>query len=162
MNSTACASQGSRPTARQPRAGASVTSPTFKARSVMRFGRRRGWVWVVCGLMATCALSVASGAGSGVQGAVTTSPSCGGAQREGDDCHAPYVGVELHLLSLSGAVLASTRTSAAGAYRLDAPPGEYQLQVVTAVKFTRCPRPGVLVAGRAYTVVDIDCDSGMR
>lgn len=112
--------------------------------------------------MTTSAIATTSGGGSGVQGAVTMSPSCGGAQREGADCHAAYAAVELRLLSGSGAAVASTRTSSAGLYRLAAPPGQYRLQVMTAIKLTRCPQPEVMVRDDAYTVIDIDCDSGMR
>lgn len=125
-------------------------------------GRSRWWAWLVSGLLTTSALAAGSGAGSGVTGTVTTSPSCGGAQREGADCHAAYAAVELRLLSGSGAVVASTRTSSAGRYRLAAPAGAYRLQVMTAFKFTRCPQPEVAVRDAAFTVTDIDCDSGMR
>jgi hypothetical protein len=116
---------------------------------------------LACTLMATGA--VASGGGrSGVHGAVTLSPSCAGAQREGDACQAPYANVELRLIADGGAVAASARTTPAGRYLLQAPAGHYRLQVMTPVKLTRCPTPDVVVSPQALSVADIDCDSGMR
>ena len=126
--------------------------------------RQRGWLaWA---LMAAGAgfFSCASGAGSGagVQGTVTLSPACGGPQREGASCNAPYADVELRLVADGGAVAASTRTSATGHYLLAAPAGRYRLQVMTPVKITRCPSPEVVVVAKRTSVVDIECDSGMR
>lgn len=116
--------------------------------------------WLTCALIATGA-AAASG-GSGVQGTVTLSPTCGGPQREGVACSAPYADVELRLIASGGATVASTRTSPAGRYLLAAPAGRYRLQVMTPVKITRCPSPEVLVVAKETSVADIECDSGMR
>ena len=121
--------------------------------------RLRGWL--TCALIATGA-AAASGGSSGVQGAVTLSPTCGGPQREGVACNAPYADVELRLLASDGAAVASTRTSATGHYLMAAPAGRYRVQVMTPVRITRCPSPDVLVVAKQTSVVDIECDSGMR
>ena len=117
--------------------------------------------WLTCALIATGA-AAASGSGSGVQGTVTLSPACGGPQREGVSCNAPYADVELRLVADDGAMVASTRTSATGRYLLAAPAGRYRLRVMTPVKITRCPSPEVVVVAKRTSVVDIECDSGMR
>ena len=112
-----------------------------------------------------CMLIGASGgaaAGSGVEGTVTLSPACGGPQREGAGCQAPYADVEVRLIGHGGSVVATARTSSAGRYLLPAPAGNYHLQVMTPIKITRCPSPAVKVTQQQISVVDIDCDSGMR
>ena len=114
----------------------------------------------------TAGALAAGGVSSGVQGVVTLSPSCGGAQREGVDCHAVYANVELRLVAGDGAAVAvavaTTRSSASGQYRLTAPAGHYRVQVMTSAKLPRCPSPDVVVMDGKYAVVDIDCDTGMR
>ncbi len=117
--------------------------------------------WLTCALIATGAAAASSGS-SGVQGTVKLSPACGGAQREGVACNAPYADVELRLLASDGAAVASTRTSATGHYLLAAPAGRYRVQVMTPVKITRCPSPEVLVIVKQTSVADIECDSGIR
>ena len=117
--------------------------------------------WLTCALIATGA-AAASGGSSGVQGTVTLSPACGGPQREGVACTAPYADVELRLIGSDGATVASTRTSPGGHYLLAAPAGRYRVQVMTPVKITRCPSPEVLVVAKQTGVADIECDSGMR
>lgn len=122
--------------------------------------------WLSCAAIAACGTTVSvttAGAGpSGVQGGVSLSPTCGGAQREGTDCRAAYADVELRLLSASGEVVASARTSADGQYRLPAAAGRYRLQVVGRAKPMRCPVPDVVVSDGAFSTVDISCDTGMR
>ena len=117
--------------------------------------------WLTCALIATGAVA-ASGGSSGVQGSVTLSPACGGPQREGVACTAPYADVELRLLASDGAAVASARTSATGHYLLAAPAGRYRVQVMTPVRITRCPSPEVVVVAKQTSVADIECDSGMR
>jgi hypothetical protein len=114
-------------------------------------------------LIGTSALASGGGAAnSGVEGTITLSPAGGGPQRESASAQAPYAGVEVRLVGHGGAVVASARTSPAGHFVLPAPAGTYQLQVMTPIKFTRCPSPAVQVAQQQVSVVDIDCDSGMR
>ena len=117
--------------------------------------------WLACALIATGA-AAAGGGSSGVQGTVTLSPSCGGAQREGVACNAPYADVELRLLASDGSTVASTRTATTSHYLMTAPAGRYRVQVMTPVKITRCPSPEVLVVAKQTSIADIECDSGMR
>lgn len=98
-----------------------------------------------------------------VEGTVSLSPGCSGPTREGTaSCRVPYADVEVRLLAGNGAMLTGVYTSAIGRYRLTAPPGHYRVQVVTPTKITRCPMPSVTVTTLASSLVDIDCDSGMR
>ena len=117
--------------------------------------------WLTCALIATGAAAASSGS-AGVQGIVTLSPACGGAQREGVACNAPYADVELRLVASDGSTVASTRTATNGHYLLTAPAGRYRVQVMTPAKITRCPSPEVLVVAKQTSVADIECDSGMR
>ena len=121
----------------------------------------RRFGWLTCALIATGAAAASSGS-SGVQGTVTLSPTCGGPQREGVACSAPYADVELRLLASDGSAVASTRTATTGHYLMTAPAGRYRVQVMTPVKITRCPSPEVVVVARTTSVADIECDSGMR
>lgn len=135
--------------------------PAVAARQRTRCRRSR-LIATLAGLLAAIG-TAATGAGhSGVQGAVTLSPSCGGAQREGESCTAPYAGVELRLIDDGGAVAAATRTTATGSFMLPAPAGRYRVQVMTGSKITRCPPIDVVVTAKALSRVDIECDSGMR
>lgn len=68
----------------------------------------------------------------------------------------------MRLIAGSGVIVASARTSSDGRYLLPAPAGTYHLRVMTPVKITRCPSPEVAVTQKKISVVDIDCDSGMR
>jgi hypothetical protein len=116
----------------------------------------------ILGLIAAVASTAAGAAASGVEGRVTLSPSCPGAQRAGSDCRAPYADARLLLISDRGAAVASARAAPDGAYRLYAPAGRYRLRVTGTAKPTHCPSIEVTVAAEGYTVSDIDCDSGMR
>ena len=118
---------------------------------------------VACMLIGTSAVASGGGASnSGVEGTITLSPASGGPQRESGASPAPFADVEVRLIGHGGAVVASARTSSAGHFVLEAPIGDYHLQVMTPIKFTRCPSPSVKVTQRQMSVVDVDCDSGMR
>lgn len=119
--------------------------------------------WATLALLGTGMVAIgAADAGSGVEGWVLLSPVRGGAQREGAAGTAAFGDVELQLVSQAGAVVTAVRSSAAGQYRLLAPPGLYRVKVMTANKITRCPSHEAVVKPGTYTRLDIDCDSGMR
>ena len=119
--------------------------------------------WLACALIASGAASASGDAGPGVQGVVTLSPTCGGPQREGGAaCEAPYAGAEVRLVSGNGATVAAARTTTAGRYLVSAPAGHYRVMVTTPIRFTRCPSPEVVVTEGKVSVVDVECDSGMR
>jgi hypothetical protein len=157
--------------------------PRVQRRSARTEGRRcvdprAGWIrptrarpwrfvaaWLAGALMAAAGAptpAATANGGSGVQGRVALSPTCGGAQREGVDCHAAFAGVEIRLLDDGGSVVAAARTAADGRYVLAATAGHYRLQVMTPVKLVRCPPTEVTVPVGAYAAADIDCDSGLR
>ena len=106
--------------------------------------------------------SAGGAAHSGVEGTITLSPAHGGPQRESGVSQAAYADVEVRLIGLGGAVVASARTSPDGRFVLPAPAGDYRLQVMVPMKFMRCPSPPVKVMQQQMSVVDVDCDSGMR
>ena len=101
-------------------------------------------------------------AATGVQGVVTLSPTCSGAQSEGAACSGPFSGARVSLQSPEGNRVATGTTPATGHYRLLAPAGDYRLLVRTPVKLMRCPARGVHVPATGFVSADIDCDSGMR
>lgn len=119
------------------------------------------WLGVAFAVAAGSTLAV-GGNRSGIEGTVTLSPTCGGPQREGVDCRVPYADVELRLLRKDGSVASQAKTSPSGQYRLPAPAGHYQVQVMRPNKITRCPRLDAVVEPRGYTAIDIECDSGIR
>lgn len=116
-----------------------------------------------CLLIGTNAATASGGAAnSGVEGTITLSPASGGPQSDRRVLEVPYPDVELRLVEHGGTVVASARTSSAGHFVLPAPAGDYHLQVMTPVKFIRCPSPAVKLTQQKVSVVDVDCDSGMR
>lgn len=119
--------------------------------------------WVRAGWLACVCVSVgASGQGPGVRGHVTLSPACGGAQASDSACRAPYADGQLDLVGADGTVVASTRTGSDGAYDIAAPAGRYHLKLRQRGKLPRCPSPQLEIGAGARTVVNIECDSGLR
>ena len=145
----------------QPGQSARATVKTGSRRTTRHVPWARDRFWLACWLSVVVA-SANGASGPGIQGTVTLSPSCAGAQKEGLDCRAPYQDVELRLLSPDAAVVASGRTSASGSYQFKVPAGRFRLLVMVPVKVIRCPVKEVVVDTTSMTVVDIDCDSGMR
>src|SRR5438874_1086308 len=72
-------------------------------------------------------------------GVVWISPTCAGAQREGDPCREPLAGVEVRLSDSAGRIQGTARTDANGAFAIRAPLGQYRLHVVGLTKVPRCP-----------------------
>jgi hypothetical protein len=95
-------------------------------------------------------------------GVVWISPSCAGAQREGDLCRAPLAGVEVRLSESGGRVAASATTDANGAFAMQAPAGRYRLHVVGIARIPRCPDLDVTLPMVKSAPVELECDSGMR
>ncbi|HET7481837.1 MAG TPA: carboxypeptidase regulatory-like domain-containing protein, partial [Actinomycetota bacterium] len=65
--------------------------------------------------------------GPGVMGQATQSPTCGGPQREGEECVAPLEGATIDIKDPGGNVVASTTTGADGYYAFSLDPGSYTL-----------------------------------
>ena len=97
-----------------------------------------------------------------IAGVVWISPTCAGAQREGDLCRAPLAGVEVRLGDEGGRVVASASTDASGAFVMRAPAGRYWLHVAGASKVRRCPDLAITLPMAKPTPVELECDSGMR
>ena len=118
-------------------------------------------VWLLGALLVPAAHTAAAEV-SGIHGTVSLSPSCPGAQAEDANCRAPYGGAQLQLTALDGRLVATGRSSAAGRFQLQAPAGHYRLRVSAPAKPVRCPVTDLVVTELRSTLVDIDCDSGMR
>ena len=132
------------------------------ARGVWARASRAGWAAALLCVLGVGDALATDASPSGVEGTITMAPSCGGPQREGMECRVPYADIPIRLLSMNGVVLAQARTSASGHYRMPAPAGRHSLQVMPPIRLIRCPRAEAVVEDAAYTVVDIECDSGMR
>lgn len=65
-------------------------------------------------------------------------------------------------MAMDGSQVAAGRSSASGRFQLTAPAGRYRLQVMVPVKPVRCPVTDVVVTEARSTLVDMECDSGMR
>ena len=118
-------------------------------------------VWLLGALLVPAAHTAAAEV-SGVHGTVSLSPSCPGAQAEDANCRAPYDNAQLQLTALDGRLVVTGRSSSAGRFQLQAPAGQYRLRVSAPAKPVRCPVIDVVVSGARSTLVDVDCDSGMR
>ncbi len=123
---------------------------------------RGSTVMLISALMNPLAASCSDSATHPFAGVVWISPTCAGAQREGDLCRAPLAGVEVRLSDSAGRVAASATTDAAGAYAMRAPAGSYRLHVVGVVKIPRCPELTVTLPMAKPAPVELECDSGMR
>ena len=117
-----------------------------------------GLITLAC--LGACA-PVVNAANPAVAGTVTLGPQCGGPQREGQVCDIDYEAVEVRLINVQGATVASVRTDANGRFSLAAPAGSYALRVMSP-KIVRCPEhPVVLPQGRSAPLL-VACDSGRR
>ena len=63
----------------------------------------------------------------GVAGQVTQSPTCGGPQREGQECSAPLENAHLRVEDENGTIVAEATTGADGYYTFALDPGAYTL-----------------------------------
>ena len=126
--------------------------------------RRSLWVaaLLATALMTPIAASCSDGPGHRLAGVVWISPTCAGAQREGDLCRAPLAGVDVRLSDDNGRVAASATTDATGAFAMQAPAGQYRLHVAGMAKVPRCPDLAITLPMAKPAPVELECDSGMR
>jgi hypothetical protein len=94
-------------------------------------------------------------------GIVTVGPTCGGPQREGQQCSQPLVGVEVRLTDARNRIVASAVTDAAGRFVLSAPAGHFKLGAGKG-KLPACPVLDVELPLRPDRSMHLVCDSGMR
>ena len=108
-------------------------------------------------------LSKAPASESAVTGKVNLTPSCPGPQRiDQGPCTAPFAGAHVHLRNSAGVIIARTIATVDGAFQLQAPPGEYEIEIAVAGAYPRCETTQVTVRKGRVAEVDISCDSGMR
>ena len=97
-----------------------------------------------------------------VHGIVWISPTCAGAQKEGEPCRTPRADAKVQLEDENGRVAASSKTDTKGEFSLQAPAGNYRLQAIGLGKVMRCPHRPVTLPMSKPSPVNLECDSGMR
>ncbi len=129
--------------------------------------------------------------GTNLSGAVTLSPTCGGAITPGQDCTAPFANAWVSALDFWGNTAASTQTDADGQFGFYVVPGHYTVRVgllhegpppvplpplqpqslnlAPAIstpdileQYPMCPDTRVVVPPDGSPFVNIDCDTGIR
>lgn len=95
-----------------------------------------------------------------IQGTVTAGPTCP-VERVGQPCP-PVPVVSRVEARLGGASVASSQTSATGAFSMAVPPGTYTVVVIGSGPFPRCPETPAVVAAGAVTTANVMCDTGIR
>lgn len=119
---------------------------------------------------ATFALSVLSGCSgsnvhSGLYGHAMLGPTCP-VQRDPPDpscSDKPYVGTLVALNASDPRVpVATFQTGPDGAYNVTLAPGLYRLETPAGQNLPRCGAPTTMVTADHYTLLDVQCDSGIR
>ncbi|MHB1526422.1 MAG: hypothetical protein ACYCZN_09105 [Candidatus Dormibacteria bacterium] len=95
-----------------------------------------------------------------VSGAVMAGPTCP-VEQAGSPCPDRPLQTTVQIASLSGTVVASTRSDSHGRYALQVAPGVYLLVVQTAV-WPRCPVLRIVVEAARPTGANVTCDTGIR
>jgi hypothetical protein len=98
---------------------------------------------------------------SSVEGAVFVSPARPGPQRKGEGDRAPLA-AQIVLVDRQGRVVARGESDASGRFRVEAEPGDYELQVQTGGALPRCPEQAVRIDPGRRASVQVICDSGLR
>jgi hypothetical protein len=118
------------------------------------------------GLVLAAAAADATGAGSGIRGRVTSSPTCPVERTPPDPACAPRgfaARVRIERVS-DGNVAARVRAGSDGRFSVALAPGRYRVIARSATgQLPTCPNAvkATVRSGR-YTRVAIDCDSGIR
>jgi carboxypeptidase family protein/thrombospondin type 3 repeat protein len=117
----------------------------------------------------TASFTFADGNRRGVVGQATQAPTCGGPQREGEDCVAPLSGATISVREgdENGPVVASTTTGSNGYYAFRLDPGNYTL-VAERYGDSDLPSPPAPVSFTVFdeddgpNLIDSDYDTGIR
>ena len=105
----------------------------------------------------------AQGAGSGVGGTVTLWPTQPGPQRRGEAGTAPFADATIELRDARGRPIATSRTDAAGRFRIPARPGRSEVRArIHNSPLPRCDSVQAVVQAQQTVDVTIACDSGLR
>ncbi|HZE57727.1 MAG TPA: carboxypeptidase-like regulatory domain-containing protein [Chthoniobacterales bacterium] len=99
---------------------------------------------------------------SGIEGTATVSPTHGGPSKLGEDDSAPMANVSFRV-EAAGATVTTFKTDAKGSFKIDLPPGRYEIRIEQAMMKGRgCGLGDVEVTAGVFRKVHLDCDSGMR
>jgi hypothetical protein len=98
---------------------------------------------------------------SGVQGRVTSGPTCP-VEQANNPCPPQPVQGDVVASDGAGRPAGSARTSADGTYSMALPAGSYRLTVSTGSRYPRCPTVDVTVEAGKTARADISCDTGVR
>ena len=103
-------------------------------------------------------------AGSGVEGTIVLGPTCPVERTPADpSCDdKPYSTSISVRASGSSTVVATTKSTATGAFKITLPPGAYTLLAEGGTVLPRCAVANVTVAPDTYTTVALSCDTGIR
>jgi hypothetical protein len=106
---------------------------------------------------------VVPGFGPGVAGNISEGPSLPVCQPS-VPCTRPFAGAEVLVLDSTNPdiVVGTAFTNALGNFVVSAPSGEYLVRVQVTGPFPRCGETKATVGTRAFTLVQIDCDTGIR
>jgi hypothetical protein len=96
----------------------------------------------------------------GVAGHVTLSPIMPVCQ-VGVPCSKPFAGATVQILDSTRDVVGSAVTNTSGAFIVSVPHGQYLIHIPT-VDFPRCPEVPVIVDTEYFTLVNVQCDTGIR
>ncbi len=98
---------------------------------------------------------------SGVDGTVTSGPTCP-VERPDQPCPPRPLAIHLTALAADGREAGATDSAADGTFHLDLPAGRYVLHAASSRTPPTCRDTDVAVPDRARVVADISCDSGIR
>lgn len=111
-------------------------------------------------------LRLAATSAPGVIGQATKSPTCGGPQRQGEQCTAPMEGVQIHVEDGNGKTIATQTTGRNGYYAFELSPGTYDLVAEsTGSSLPSAPDPVTFTVDPSDTGprhIDSDYDTGIR
>jgi len=113
--------------------------------------------------MAACATQPAASPGTGIQGMVQVGPTCP-VERINSPCPPHPLAATVVVRDGAGAEVARFTSGADGRFKVDLRPGTYGLTGLS-IGSSPMPRPiptSVTVTQGAYTVVNIEYDSGIR
>jgi len=99
---------------------------------------------------------------SGIEIIATISPIHGGPSKLGEADSAPLANTSFRV-EAAGKVVRTFKTDAKGYFKVDLPPGRYEIRIEKPImKGPGCGLGDVEVTAGVFKKVNLDCDSGMR